>query len=224
MRRSRTTLLDARPEPCYNNPMASTARTRGTQGKAKRRERPLGAAIWLGLVTTIGVGLFILVVQLLIPGSFMREYYELLRHSPSATLPYSPLYQQLSEEAAREEALFATPFSLLCGGLILGWRAPRYAARRRILVSGGLMAFVILAVSLSFLWVDNIHTTNTLNANEGGLISHQTAPFSYLLRQALWGMGWIAACVLGCWLGLRLRDRRVPQDGLKGVPRQVAHR
>jgi len=209
------------------------ARTRAAQGKAKRRERPLGAAIGWGLAATMGVGLVILLVQLLLPGSFMREYYELLRHSASATLPLSPLYQQLSEEVAREEALFATPFSLLCGGLILGRLAPRYAPRRRVLVSAGLMAFGILVVSVSFLWVDNLTTTDLLNKHEGGTISHPTAPIGYLLRQALWGLGWIAACILGTWLGLRWRDRRVPQDIDRGVPpptrpapqeREAAHR
>lgn len=179
----------------------------------------------------MGVGLVILLVQLLLPGSFLREYYELLRHSPSATLPLSPLYQHLSEQAAREEALFATPFSLLCGGLVLGRFAPRYAPRRYVLVAAGLMAFGILAVSLTFLWVDNLYTTNLLNTHEGGAISHQTAPPAYLLTQALWGLAWIAACVLGAWLGLRGRDRHVPRDTDRGVPpptrpapREVAHR
>lgn len=207
------------------------ARTRAARGKAKRRERPLGTAICLGLAVTVGVGLVILLVQLLLPGSFLRDYFLLLRHSQSATLPLSPLAQQLAEEAAREEALFATPFSLLCGGLALGLCAPRYAPRRRVLVSGGLMAFGILAVSLTFLWVDNLYTTNIINQHEGGFISHPTAPVGYLVRQALWGLGWIAACVLGVWLGLRWRDRRVPQDNAKGVPpptrpapREVVHR
>lgn len=208
--------------------MASTTRTRGTRAKAKRRETPLGAAICAGLAVTLGVVLVILVVQLLTPNSFMRQYYELLRHSPSATLPFSALYQQLSEQAAREEALFATPFSLLCGGLTVGLLAPRYAPRRRVLVAAGLMALGILAVSLSFLWVDSITTTNTINAHEGGHISHPTAPVGYLLRQILWGLGWIAACVLGAWLGLRGRGRGIPQDGGKDVspaaPREVVRR
>lgn len=179
----------------------------------------------------MGVGLIILLVQILLPGSFLREYYELLRHSASATLPLSPLYQQLSEEVAREEALFATPFSLLCGGLVLGRLAPRYAARRRVLVCGGLMAFGILAVSLTFLWVDTVYTTDLLNKHEGGTISHATAPLAYLLPQALWGLAWIAACILGAWLGLWWRDRRVLPDSDKGVPplprsasREVVHR
>ena len=208
--------------------MASTTRTRGTRAKAKRRERPLGAAVCAGLAVTLGVVLVILVVQLLLPSSFMRQYYELLRHSPSATLPFNSLYQQLSEKAAREEALFATPFSLLCGGLTVGLLAPRYAPKRRVLVAAGLMALGILVVSLSFLWVDSINTSNLLNTHEGGYISHPTAPLGYLLRQALWGMGWIAACILGAWLGLRRHGPHPAQDDGKGVspvtPREVARR
>ena len=208
--------------------MASTARTRGARAKAKRRERPLGAAVSAGLAVTLGVVLVILVVQLLIPHSFMREYFELLRRSASATLPFNPLYQQYSEQAAREEALFATPFSLLCGGLTVGLLAPRYSPRRRVLVAAGLMAFGVLAVSLSFLWVDSIKTTALINGNEGGYITHSTAPPEYLLRQALWGLGWIAACILGAWLGQRGRDLRPSQDGgkdvLPAVPREAARR
>lgn len=202
-----------------------------TRGRAKRRERPLGAAIGSGLAVTLGVALAILIVQLLLPHSFMRQYYDLLRHSPSATLPFSALYQQLSEETAWEEALFATPFSLLCGGLVLGRCAPRYSPRRRVLISGGVMAFGILVVSLTFLWVDNIYTTNLLNSHEGGYISHSTAPLAYVLRQGLLDLGWIIACVFGTWLGLRWRDHRQPKNHSEGAPpptrparREIAHR
>lgn len=190
--------------------MATTARTPKTRArvKARRRERPLGAAIALGLVVTLGVGLVILVAQLLSPGSFLRQYYDLLLHSPSASLPLSPLYQQLSERVAREEALFATPFSLLCGGLTLGLLAPRYAPPKRVLGAAALMAFGLLAVLLTFLWVDSIATTRLLNSHEGGDVAHPTAPFAYLLSQALSCLAWIGACVLGAWLGLRGRDRR----------------
>ena len=202
-----------------------------TRGRAKRRERPLGAAIGLGLAVTLGVALAILIVQLLFPHSFMRQYYDLLLHSPSATLPFSTLYQKLSEETAWEEALFATPFSLLCGGLVLGRCAPFYSPRRRVLISGAVMAFGILVVSLTFLWADNIYTTNLLNSHEGGSISHSTAPFAYVLRQGLCDFGWILACVLGTWLGLRWRDqRRSDSQGESAPPptrsarREIAHR
>lgn len=211
--------------------MASTARVRRARARAKRRERPLGAAISAGLAVTVGVGLVILIVQLLIPGSFLRDYFLLLQHSQSATLPLSPLAQQLAEEAAREEALFATPFMLLCGGLTLGRLAPRYAPRRRVLGAGGLMAFGIIAVCVAFLWIVNLVIRGILNAHEGGFISHPTAPVGYLVRQGLWGLGWIAVGTFGTWLGLWWRDRRVPQDDAKGVPpptrpapREVAHR
>jgi hypothetical protein len=63
--------------------------------------------------------------------------------------------------------------------------------------------------------------------HEGGAISHPTAPLGYLLRQGLCGLGWMVACVLGAWLGLRWRDRHIPQDGGKGASppaaREIAH-
>ena len=190
----------------------TTQKRTALRGRAKKRERPLGAAIGWGLAVTLGVGLVILTVQLLVPGTFLRNYYLLLLHAPSATLPLSPLTRQLSEEVAREEALFSTPLSLLCGGLTLGRLAPRYAGRRRVLAAGAIMAFGVLAVSLSFLWADNIYTTRFFNVHEGGVTAHPTAPADYLVRQSLWGLLWIAVSVLGTWLGLRLRDRRLPQD------------
>ena len=176
--------------------------------KAKKRERPLGAAIGLGLTATLGVGILILIVQLLLPHSTLRTFFDLSLHASSATLPLDPLYQDLKEGVNKQEALFATPFSLLCGGLVLGRFAPHYAPYRRVLIAGAAMAFGIVAVSLAFAWTDAVYTTRRL-AQEGGWVAGLSAPLEYVLRQTLWGLGWIGVCVGGTWLGLRLRDRRI---------------
>ena len=84
-----------------------------------------------------------------------------------------------------------------------------------VLISACLMAFGILAASLAFLWVDNIATMRILDSHEGGEVTHPTAPFAYLLLQALWGLAWIGACVLGAWLGLCGRDRRVSREAAR---------
>jgi hypothetical protein len=201
-----------------------------TRVKAKRRQRPLGAAIGAGLAVTMGVGMLILIVELLIPDSAVSNLFR-LSHLPSATLAASPLFQQWKEAVNRQESLFDTPLSLLCGGLTLGWFAPRYATRRRVLVSAASMAFGILAVLLTFTWADNLYLTGTLNAHEGAWITRAIAPLGYVVRQAAWDLIWIAACVLGAWLGLQARDRRQSKDQGKGVPpptrpapREVAHR
>lgn len=198
--------LDAAGESGYNERMARTiARTRG---KAKKRERPLGSAIGLGLAVTFGVAVVIFLVQFLMPGSMLHNYFNLLLHAQSATLPFSPLYQQWAASLQREEALFATPFSLLCGGLTLGWLSPGYASRRRVLLAAASMALGILVVSLAFIWSDALFATNTLATHEGGHVARLIAPLDYVVRQSVWGLIWIAVCVLGAWLGLRLRARQ----------------
>ena len=44
-------------------------------------------------------------------------------------------------------------------------------------------------------------------------VARLIAPLDYVVRQSVWGVIWIAVCVLGAWLGLRLRERRrLPQE------------
>lgn len=182
-----------------------------TRGKAKKRERPLGAAIGFGLLVTFGVALAIFIVMMLIPGTALHNLFRMSLYLSSATLPFDPLFQQWKEVVNREEALFVTPFSLLCGGLTLGWLAPRYATRRRVLLVSAAMALGILVVSLAFTWSDALVATNHLATSEGGYVARLVAPLDLIVRQSVWGLIWIAVCVLGAWLGLRLRDRRSPQ-------------
>ena len=173
---------------------------------------------------TFGVALVILMVQYFIPGSALFNLAQMSLHTQSATLPFDPLYQQYEETINREECLFGTPFPLLCGGLTLGWLAPRYATRRRVLLTAAGMALGSVAVSLAFSWSESQYATNNLATHEGGHVARLAAPLNYVMRQSLWGVFWIAVCVLGAWLGLRLRDRRTPQGNdaapaLRAAPR-----
>ena len=178
-----------------------------TRGRAKKREQPLGAAIGLGVVATLAVGIIIVVVQLLIPGTAVQQFYSLSHNVPSATLPMDPLYQSLLGQIQKEEALFGTPFPLFCGGLVLGWFAPSYVVRRRLLLSGAALGFGVLAFFLGFEWIAGVYEQNTLNAHEGGQQVLLTAPPELIVRQAVWAAGWIVVCILGTWLGLTLRER-----------------
>lgn len=179
------------------------------RGRAKRRERPLGAAVGLALAAIFAVGLVLLVAQLLWPGSTVRNFFLLSLHASSATLPLDPLYQQYKESLNRQEALFDSPLSFGCGGLVLGLLAPRYATRRRVLITSALMALGLLVVLLGFTWIDALHNVNALADNEGGRVARLGAPLDYVLRQTLWGLGWTAVCVGGTWSGMRARDRRM---------------
>ena len=192
--------LDARARSGYNGGMA--------RRKAKKRERPLGAAIGWGLAVTFGVALVILVVQLLIPNSDVRHLAQMSLYSASPTLRGDPLYQHYSDSVQEQEALFASPLSLLCGGLTLGWLAPRYVPRKRLLLIGAATAFGILSVSLLFIWVTAVREQNQINRQEGGYVYPLTAPPDLIVRQVLWAALWIAIGTGGTWLGLRLRDRK----------------
>jgi MFS family permease len=190
------------------------------------RERPLGTAIGWGVAATLGMALLIFAVLMAMPGSAVHNFFDLCLHNPSATLPFSQLYQDWSAKIQVEEALLVTPLSLLCGGLTLGRLAPRYASRRRVLLSGAMMAFGILVLCLAFDWVNAVHETNLLADSQGGMVARLSAPVSYIVRQTLWVAAWTAVCVLGAALGQRLRDRRLPvsagseaASGLRVVPR-----
>ena len=183
---------------------------RTTQGKtrrAKKREQPLGAAIALGLTATLAVGIIITVISVLIPGTPAHQFYSLVQHIHSATLPLDPLYQEWSEKISEEEVLFATPVSLLCGGLTLGWLAPSYADRRRVLISGAALGFGVIAVSVAFVWGFGLLDQNTLNHTEGGQQVNITAPPALIIGQAVSIVVWTAVCLFGTWLGLRGRER-----------------
>ena len=183
------------------------------RSKAKKRELPLGTAIGLGLAATLAVGLLMATALLLTPGTAAHQFYALVHGNSSATLPLDPLYQNWAEKMGEEDALIGTPLSLLCGGLALGWLAPNYVVRQRVLLSGAALGFGVMAVTLTFQWVAALNQQNTLNVHEGGQQVALTAPPDLILRQAFLVVVWTAICVLGTWLGRTLRERsRSKQD------------
>ncbi len=179
----------------------------GRARRGKKREPPLGVVIALALAGTLAAGIVIALVLVLIPGTAAHQFYSLVSHVRSATLPLDPLYQEWSEKISEEEALFATPASMLCGGLILGWLAPSYVEKRRVLLSGALLGFGVVAASIAFVWVFGVLDQNALNHIEGGRQVSITAPPELIAKQIGFAIFWTAICVLGTWLGLRLRER-----------------
>ena len=176
------------------------------RGRAKKREQPLGIAVALGLVTMLAVAILIVAVQLLVPHSVLHNFYALVHYNPSATLPLDPLYQKWYEEISQED-VFGSAVSLLCGGLAVGWFAPSYVSRRRVLLAGTGLGIGFLLVCLAFLWIGGIVTQNALNAHEGGQQVGIAAPPSLILVQTLLVIFWTACCAFGTWLGLVLRER-----------------
>lgn len=181
---------------------------RSAQRRARKRERPLGTAIAWGVAAMMGVTAASFIILMLVPNSALHNFFVLASQANSATLPLSDLYQQWRESIEREEALIVTPLSMLCGGLTLGLLAPRYAPRRRVLLSGAAMAAILLGVVLAFTWTAALIESGITNRNEGGLIAKKTAPPELIARQAAWDIGFICICALGTGLGLKLRDRR----------------
>ena len=205
-------LLDGVPGSGYNGDMARTLGMAGTRGRAKKRERPLGTAVGWGIAATLGAAIAMAAVQFLYPHSVLHDFYSLVHYNASATLPLDPLYQDWAT-TIQEDDVVETAVALLCGGFALGRLAPSYAPRRRVLVAGALMALGILIVSLGFVWTSAVINQNTLNAHEGGKQVALGAPLSLVFRQALVCFVQTAFCVLGAWLGLRLRDRRLTAAG-----------
>ena len=214
--------LDAAPGLGYNTGMARTAsldtktagrKTAGgktAQRKARRgkkREQPLGVAIACGLAAILAAVIVIAVTSVLMPGTAAHQFYSMVLHIHSATLPLNPLYQEWLEQISEEEVLFATPASMLCGGLVLGWLAPSYVERRRVLISGGLVGFAVIAVAVAFESVIGVLDQNALNHIEGGQQVKLTAPPELIVKQIGFVVFSAAICVLGTWLGLRLRER-----------------
>jgi len=180
---------------------------KSARGRAKKREQPLGTAIAYGLAATLAAGIVIALALVLIPGTAAHQFFALVSGIHSATLPLDPLYQEWSEKMSEQETLFATPASMLCGGLALGWLAPSYASRRRVLLSGGLMGFGVVAAAVAFVWVLGVVNQKTLNHDQGGQQVIITAPPELIVKQAIVAVLWTVVCVFGTWLGLRLRER-----------------
>ncbi len=176
-------------------------------GRAKRRERPLGAAVGWAVAAALGVGLVILIVLLLMPSSAINNMYLLAHYNSSPTLRENPVFQKWMADINREEA-FVTALCLFCGGLTLGWLAPAYAGRGRVLRVAAILAFGLVAASLAFVWPAAIIQQNGLNNEVGGRIIGVGIPPELMVRQALWSVLWIAVCVLGAWAGLWARGRK----------------
>ena len=164
-------------------------------------------AIALGLATTLGIAILITVVQFLDPHSALHNFALLVHYNTSATLPLDPLYQKWYEELSKEDVLYVSTCSLLCGGFVIGWLAPSYETQRRVLLAGTGLGFGLPLVCLAFLWVGGIITQNTLNAHEGGQQVGIAAPPSLILTQAAFVLLWAVSCILGAWAGRWLRDR-----------------
>ena len=185
----------------------------GRRSRAKRRERPFGAAVGWAVAATLAVGLLILGVQLfLMPSSAIHNMYLLSHYNSSPTLRENPLFQQWMADIDWEEAVFATPLSLLCGGLTLGWLAPAYAGRGRVLRVAAILAFTVVAVSLAFVWPTAIVQQNRLN-EAGGRVVQVGIPPELMVRQAILTVLWIGVCVVGAGAGLWARRRGRAEAG-----------
>ncbi len=175
-----------------------------TRGKAKKREKPLGMAAGLGLATTLAVAIFIVGVQLLVPHTVTSNFYRLVHYNASATLPLDPLYQGWYQTLS-EEDVFGTAFSLLCGGLVVGWLAPSYESRRRVLTAGAVVGLALPLASLAFLWIGGVLEQNTMNTQEGGQQVRIAAPPALIATQTALVVIWAGVCVAGTRAGLHLR-------------------
>ncbi len=168
----------------------------------------MGVAIGWGLTVTFGVALIIFLALRQLPGAVITHLFELSRYAASPTLRNDPLYQQYSDRLAEMDVLLGTPLSLLCGGLTLGWLAPRYTTRQRVLLPGTTMALAAVVIPLALVWIAAVLQQNAIDRQIGGYVYPVTAPLHLILRQILCAILWVAIGTGGTWLGLRLRDRK----------------
>ena len=191
--------------------------------KQKKRERTLGQAIGLSLAVTLGVALLIFMVLMSLPGSALHQLYLLIRFNSTATLRSDILFKDWMEKVDVQEAVFVTPFSLLCGGLALGWLSPSYAARRRVLIWAAAIPVGLVTLFLALLWPTAILQQNAMNANAGGSQNYVTAPFEVVRNQIFWGIIWTLVSILGAWGGRALRLRYVKPKSSAPLLKSAGH-
>lgn len=192
----------AMPHQHKTLPPKRTPRTR--HRRFARPERSLLAAACLSALVFLGMALLIGLIELALPTSALHNFYELAFVNGQVN-PQSPIYQDTLDQVKRTDLLFATPFSLFCGGLSFPFLAPRSAARPRVLRASALVAAAITIGYLLLFW------GSVLDAMHGrlqpGMLDAQT-----VLTQTAFGLAGIAAFVLGVFLGLLGRSARRSPD------------
>ncbi len=175
----------------------------GRKRRFGRPERSLATAGWLGALTVVAVAVVILLVELMIPNSTVRNFCEMVFINQQVS-PQSDIYQTYIAEVDRQDDLFVFPTSLFIGGLIMGRLAPGRASRRRALGAAALVALAVILACLSMVWVP------TLKASQGRLPEGFDRVYALTLVACV--ASWTATFVIGAFCGLLWRSARRRSD------------
>ena len=178
----------------------SQARTRARL--QRERERTPAFAVSLSIATIFLVALIAVIVMC---NTYGTALYNLFQGLMAQTLsPRSVLYGQIISQVEFQEAVIFTPISLLCGGIALGRLISTRFTRIRLLGIAATASAGVLMACLLFRW------TLLLVAQHGHLFAGEITS-RLVLTQIGCTVGWIAAYLLGTWLGVLWRDQGRPK-------------
>ncbi|MCW3059537.1 MAG: hypothetical protein JWQ02_1358 [Capsulimonas sp.] len=165
--------------------------------RPRHSDRPMALAIVLGALSVLAVSVFYVLAELLIPGSAIRNFVDLVSGNQSPTLTSSTLYMRLLDDIHRQ-MIFEEPIAYFLGGLVIGRIISRRYSQAQALLAGGVMALILNVIALASLW------GNVLVTQHGHLKPGQVDT-KLELMQTLLAVLWIGVCVLGVEVGLRWR-------------------
>lgn len=173
--------------------------------KQRRRERSVGQAITLSVLTDFAVGLVIGGILLAQQYSKLRNLYDLLHYNEYGGVYSSELYLDLNQTRAVQDTI-VTAVCTLVGGVVLALLVPKLLPAKKTLGASLLASFIFLLLTVGFPWIVRLVVEN-------GRINPHDVNNSFLIYQTACTFGWLISGLVGTGLGLwwrSRRDRRTP--------------
>jgi hypothetical protein len=173
-------------------------RRRARQQRARERSAVIAAGLSVAAILIVGLGYFF--IEANIPGTAVRNFL-LLVITNGQVSPRSELYRALFAHIEMEDALIASPLSLLCGGLVLGRLIPSRFTRARLMRIATVVSVGVILAFMFFVW-------GLIIAGQHGHLRPGEVDTHKAWVQTACAFGWIAAYLVGAWCGVAWRDRR----------------
>ena len=184
-------LLDALGPLCHNGRMKTK----------RRRERSIGSAIGLSVLTAVIVGLGLGVALLLVHFSGPRILYDLIGSNRSGEMEKSPLFIELNYNRAYDDVI-VTGIASLVSGLVLGKIAPIRLSLGKKLGASALSAFLFIGIFiLGFQWAVKI-------ISQQGKVYPQQISAAYIRYQGTAVAVWFGLTLVGTGIGSALAVRK----------------
>jgi hypothetical protein len=187
--------------------------------KQRRRERSVGQAITLSVLTDFGVGIVIAITLLVQQYSKFRNLYDLLRYNEYGGVYSSDLYYDLNHTRAIQDTI-VTAICTFAGGIVLALLVPKQLPAKKTFGASLLATLIFLVLTVGFPWVVRL-------INENGRLNPQDINPSFLEYQTICTIGWlimgIAGTALARWWRLR-RDQKTTDPAAAKSPAPRAAR